>query len=156
MTDFEDELNRQLQAAVEHVYAPSRLVIDARDGGRRRLRRRRALQIAPLATVLTGLAALTPHLSPGDRNQSAGTPATASAPVGGAPLPATTRASTPAPDGALSDADLQAREAFFDAGYTYDDAVQLGALWNQNTDEAKVSGGQRLLSEQPLPIDPSS
>lgn len=44
---------------------------------------------------------------------------------------------------------------FFDAGYTYDDAVQLGKMWNE-TDlfQVKAEAGQKLLDGQSLPIGP--
>lgn len=49
-----------------------------------------------------------------------------------------------------------ARDAFFAAGYDYDDAVTLGKMWNQsNTYQVKAEAGQKLLDGQPLPIQPS-
>jgi hypothetical protein len=44
--------------------------------------------------------------------------------------------------------------AFFNAGYTYNDAVKLGALWNEDSWHAKADGGQKLLDGQTLPIAP--
>ncbi|HEX3706950.1 MAG TPA: hypothetical protein VHV76_10000 [Mycobacteriales bacterium] len=52
--------------------------------------------------------------------------------------------------------DAAAAQAFFDAGYTYDDAVQLAQTWNlKETFQAKVEGGQKLEQGKPLPISPS-
>jgi hypothetical protein len=46
-------------------------------------------------------------------------------------------------------------EAFFNAGYTYDDAVQLGKLWNNSdTYQVKVAAGQKLIAGETLPIKP--
>jgi len=49
----------------------------------------------------------------------------------------------------------KARDAFFNAGYTYDDAVTLGNMWNNsNTYQVKAIAGQKLLDGQTLPIAP--
>jgi hypothetical protein len=47
-----------------------------------------------------------------------------------------------------------ARAAFWAAGYTYQDAVTLGNLWNESSWQAKADGGQKLLDGQTLPIAP--
>jgi hypothetical protein len=44
--------------------------------------------------------------------------------------------------------------AFFNAGYTYNDAVKLGKLWNEDSWHAKADGGQKLMDGQTLPIAP--
>ncbi|WP_432514862.1 hypothetical protein [Kineococcus sp. SYSU DK001] len=54
------------------------------------------------------------------------------------------------------DPDQASREVFFDAGYTYDDAVVLGEQWAQDPWEAKVTGGRALAAGQTLPIAPGS
>jgi hypothetical protein len=57
--------------------------------------------------------------------------------------------------GAETKADV-ARNAFFAAGYTYDDAVTLGNMWKDtNTYQVKAEAGQKLLDGQTLPIPPS-
>ena len=46
-------------------------------------------------------------------------------------------------------------DAFFAAGYDYDDAVQLAKLWKKaDAYQAKVEGGKRLLAGETLPIKP--
>jgi hypothetical protein len=55
-----------------------------------------------------------------------------------------------------TDTDQDLREEFFAAGYTYDDAVVLGAEWSQDPWEAKVTGGERLAAGEALPIAPGS
>jgi hypothetical protein len=56
----------------------------------------------------------------------------------------------PAPSG-----DAAALQAFFDAGYVWDDAVQLAALWKlPDPSEAKVAAGKKLQAGQKLPIEP--
>lgn len=146
MTFSEDGLRDDLRSAAEHLHAPPHLLARARAGGRRRLRRRRALQIAPLLGVLTGLALWVPHPRTGDPGRTGATP-TASPGAPGFPPRSPT-------GGATTEADQQAREAFSGAGYTYDDAVRLALLWNRGTDEAKVTGGRLLLAGRSLPFDP--
>jgi hypothetical protein len=52
--------------------------------------------------------------------------------------------------------DDNAVNAFFAAGYTYDDAVQLAQTWNTaDPYHAKIEGGQKLEQGQTLPIQPS-
>jgi hypothetical protein len=58
------------------------------------------------------------------------------------------------PDPAAS-ADAAALQAFFDAGYVWDDAVQLAALWKlPDPSDAKVAAGKKLEAGQKLPIQP--
>jgi hypothetical protein len=46
-------------------------------------------------------------------------------------------------------------EAFFNAGYTYNDAVKLGKIWNESdTYQVKADAGKKLLDGQTLPIAP--
>lgn len=47
-----------------------------------------------------------------------------------------------------------ALEAFFDAGYGWEDAEALGELWDADPEETKVLGGQALLEGRPLPFGP--
>jgi hypothetical protein len=62
--------------------------------------------------------------------------------------------SVSAPDPAAS-ADAAAVQAFFDAGYVWDDAVQLAALWKlPSPSDAKVAAGKKLEAGQKLPIAP--
>jgi len=51
--------------------------------------------------------------------------------------------------------DATALQAFFDAGYVWDDAVQLAALWKMpDPSDAKVAAGKKLEAGQKLPIQP--
>ena len=46
-------------------------------------------------------------------------------------------------------------DAFFAAGYTYEDAVTLAALWHtEDPYHAKIEGGRRLRAGETLPIQP--
>lgn len=61
------------------------------------------------------------------------------------------------PQGSTSAAEVDDTNAFFNAGYTYDDALKLAQLWNlPDAYHAKVSGGQKLIAGQTLPIKPGS
>jgi hypothetical protein len=68
------------------------------------------------------------------------------------PHPNPSVAATPDP---AASADAAALRAFFDAGYVWDDAVQLAALWKlSDPSDAKVAAGRKLEAGQPLPIKP--
>ena len=59
------------------------------------------------------------------------------------------------PDPAAS-ADAAALRAFFDAGYVWDDAVRLAALWKlADPSDAKVVAGKKLEAGQTLPVAPN-
>jgi len=45
--------------------------------------------------------------------------------------------------------------AYWDAGYTHEDGVALGALWGVDAYEAKAMAGALLHAGQTLPIEPS-
>jgi len=56
-----------------------------------------------------------------------------------------------------SDPNQPALNAFFNAGYNYDDAVVLAKTWRESDlATAKVDAGKRLLAGQTLPIKPGS
>ena len=50
--------------------------------------------------------------------------------------------------------EVKAAGAFSDAGYGYEDAEVLAALWDNEPWEAKVAGGEKLLAGEALPISP--
>jgi hypothetical protein len=65
------------------------------------------------------------------------------------------RASDGSPDPVDPKVDAQLA-AFFDAGYTYEEAVKLAAIWKiADPQQAKVEGGKRLLAGQTLPVAPN-
>lgn len=62
----------------------------------------------------------------------------------------------PSPEGVADAKDEAALNAFFEAGYSYNDAVKLAHLWKIKTaTDAKVVAGQKLLDGKKLPIKPS-
>ena len=142
MNPFEEQVRRELGAAVRDVRAPEELPAAALAGGRRRRRRRRsvvgAVVAAPAALLVVGAALLG-----GGRTQRALPPAGAPAAVPSATAPAPSAAPGPA---SVDRSDDAARATYFAAGYDYDDAVELGALWNVDPFEAKATAG-RMLTE---------
>ncbi|GLW33154.1 hypothetical protein [Actinoplanes regularis] len=61
----------------------------------------------------------------------------------------------PNPATAQENKEAQQVNAFFDAGYDYDDAVKLAKLWKLKTPyDAKVAAGKKLLAGGTLPIKP--
>ncbi|MFS0700184.1 hypothetical protein AB6N24_09460 [Cellulomonas sp. 179-A 4D5 NHS] len=48
------------------------------------------------------------------------------------------------------------RDAFWDAGYTYEDAVALSELWSVDVYETKAQAGQLILDGEELPLRPGS
>ena len=46
-------------------------------------------------------------------------------------------------------------EAFWNAGYTYDDVLALDQLWNTDDTQTKARAGQMILDGQTLPLAPS-
>jgi hypothetical protein len=45
--------------------------------------------------------------------------------------------------------------AYFDAGYTYDDAIRLASLWKKaDPYSAKVEAGKRILAGDAMPFKP--
>jgi hypothetical protein len=71
----------------------------------------------------------------------------------GETLPVAPGSSAPQVD-PVADGEMDAVDTFFAAGYTYDDAVALGELWNLDSWEAKIAGGEKLLAGEPLPVAP--
>lgn len=71
------------------------------------------------------------------------------------PVPPHPNASIPTTPDPSASADAAALQAFFDAGYVWDDAVQLAALWNvPDPSDAKVVAGKKLEAGEKLPIEP--
>jgi hypothetical protein len=68
--------------------------------------------------------------------------------IGGQTLPV-------APSGTPATPEDKNVEAFFNAGYDYNDAVQLGKLWKiSDTYQVKIDAGKKLSEGQTLPIAP--
>ena len=75
----------------------------------------------------------------------------------GETLPVKPLPDSPAPDETTSALDAKRFDAFFDAGYVWDDAVKMAKLWKiKDPSDAKLEAGKRLLAGQRLPIKPQS
>jgi hypothetical protein len=62
---------------------------------------------------------------------------------------------TPADE--ISPTEQKRLDAYFEAGYDYDDAVRLAKIWKlADPFAAKVEAGKRLLADKKLPVKPSS
>jgi len=147
VSDTGDQLREAFATHEDLAPDPAAVYARVQDLARTYKRRRRGAQIAGGAVLSAGLVAgviTVPSLLV-DR------PATGVSQVAPAAAPS---ASLPA---ALSQAERQkAWDAYFGAGYDYEDALQLAKLWS-STDEigdVKAAAGLRLLSGDPLPIQP--
>lgn len=141
MNDHGDQLREAFETH-EHL-APDPAAVYARveELSRGYRRRRRGAQVAGGTLLAAGLLAGGVYL-PGLLPERAESNLTIVAPAA-------------APSSAPSEEDLQkAWDAYFSAGYDYDDAVKLAELWN-STDEiggVKAEAGRRLLAGETLPI----
>jgi len=86
-----------------------------------------------------------------------GDPSTIKAEAGRRLLAGQTLPFRPSAAGVATAAEGADLNAFFSAGYTYDDAVELAQLWKiSDPYQAKIDAGQKLLDGVALPIAPSS
>jgi hypothetical protein len=116
---------------------------------RRYLRRRRGAQVVGGAVLGAGLLAGTTNLPAGLLPG-----ATVAVPTIGTGTPPAVPSSVPT---ALSQAELgRDLDAYDRAGYGYDDAVQLAAIWHTtvNVGFVKAEAGRQLLTGRTLPIPP--
>lgn len=62
-----------------------------------------------------------------------------------------------APSGTPATADDLALQAYFDAGYDYNDALTLGKMWHESDPaQVKIDAGKRIENGKQLPIQPSA
>ena len=145
-----DEAEQLREAFVTHEYlAPDPDVVykGVKARARAYYRRRRAAQAAGGAVLGAGVVAGSVNLPSllSHAGRGGGTTISLAAPP------------TSATPSALSQQEQdRALTAYFNAGYGYDDAVQLAKLWNMAGDpgQVKVAAGERLLAGQTLPIAP--
>jgi hypothetical protein len=141
VNDHEDQL-REAFVTHEHLTPdPSAVYARVEELSRGYKRRRRGAQVAGATLVAAGVLAggvYLPGLLP-QRAESTFAISPGAAPSASAP----------------SDADLQkAWDAYFAAGYDYEDAEKLAALWNSTEEigNVKAEAGRRLLAGETLPI----
>jgi hypothetical protein len=150
MTDHGDQLREAFETH-ESLAPDAAAVYDrVRDLAKTYHRRRRGVQAAGGAVLGAGLIAggiQLPSLL--QNNSGPAQPTVAVAPAAPAAKPTV---STPP-----SDAQNQkAWDAYFQAGYGYDDAVKLAKIWHEKADigQIKAEAGRKLLAGEKLPIKP--
>ncbi len=150
MTEHGDQLRNAFETH-EHL-APDAAAVYSRvqELSRSYQRRRWGVQAggAVLGVSLIAGAAITlPGLLPGqEKQQTVG--------VGAATMPDMKPSAAPSAAVPQSELDRQ-YDAFFDAGYDYDDAVKLAKAWKlADPYQAKIEGGKRLLAGDTLPFQP--
>jgi hypothetical protein len=149
VTDHGEQLREAFETHEGLAPDPAEVYARVKELARTYQRRRRTVQVAGTAVLSAGLLAGSMQLPSVLAGQSGG--ARVGNPAGGPPSPVPSVAASYSP--ADLDKDLA---AYFAAGYGYDDAVQLAALWhtNQNIGLVKVEAGRRLLAGETLPISP--
>ena len=149
MTEHGDQLRNAFETH-EHL-APDAAAVYSRvqELSRSYQRRRWGVQAAGGAvlgvSLIAGAISL-PGLLPGQHKQE-------SVNAGAATMP--NMAPSAAPSTPSSDAELEKQyDAFFAAGYDYEDAVKLAAIWRSRDDigTIKAEAGRRLLAGETLPI----
>ena len=158
----EDELLHEVFKAHEYL-APDPVAVRAgiRNRARAYARRRKAAQAAGGAVLGAGLVTVgvaAPYLARNASNHSTSGVAALGAPSSGAVTSAAASSPTPLPSPVSSQEAQRALDAYFAAGYDYNDAMQLAVLWKMPNDAltVKTAAGEKLLAGESLPIKPSS
>jgi hypothetical protein len=152
VTQHADQLREAFESHENHTPDPGAVYARVQELSRKYKRRRRGAQVAGGAVLGAGLIAAginLPAFLPG--NATGNTNANGIG-VGAAPAP------VPSVAASYSDADSQKDwAAYFDAGYGYDDAVRLAAIWHSkaNIGNVKAEAGRRLLAGETLPVKPT-
>lgn len=161
MTDHQNQLREAFETHEDQGADPAAVYARVQELSKTYLWRRRGVQAAGGTVVAAGLIAgglQLPHLLPGQGQDSVNTVAVGAAPATSPTV--TLPASKPAgPKMSPAEELLQKRyDAYFNAGYDYDDAVALAKLWHSkgNIGSVKAEAGKRLLAGQTLPIKPGS
>ncbi len=162
MIEHEDRLREAFETHEHLAPDPAAVYARVQELARTYQRRRRGAQVAGGAVLSAGLIAgaiNVPGLLPGRPYDSATMLAPAAAPSPAA-SPAASPGATPAtsPSASPSEAELQKQwDAYFAAGYDYDDAVKLAKVWNSKDEigTVKAEAGRRLLAGETLPVRPS-
>ena len=149
MTDHADQLREAFETHENHAPDPAAVFARVQELSTKYKRRRRSLQVAGgtvLAAVAVAGIVTVPNLLPGNARNTSST----TFPAGAVPTSA-----APSTIPSMSDADLQKYwDAYFKAGYGYDDALKLATLWHVKADvgNVKAEAGRRLLAGETLPF----
>ena len=148
MIDHEEQLREAFETHEHLAPDPAAVYARVQELARKYKRRRRGAQAAGGAVLGAGLIAgaiQLPGLLPGRPHDTVALVA-----------PADT-AATPSVSASPSEAELQKEwDAYFAAGYGYDDALKLANIWNlkEEVGAVKAEAGRRLLAGETLPIPP--
>ncbi|WP_229071170.1 hypothetical protein [Actinoplanes sp. DH11] len=149
MTQHADRLREAFQTHENQTPDPAVVYARVEELARKHRWRRRGAQAAGGAVLSAGLIA-------GIANLPAVLPAGPQpVPVAGLPAAAPPQ---PSPDPSAAERELLARyDAFFGAGYSYNEAVELAELWRmspENIGAVKAEAGRRLMLGEELPVAP--
>lgn len=150
MTEHADQLREAFETHEDLAPDPAAVYGRVQELSRKYKRRRTGAQVAGGAALSVGLVAGVinlPAFLPGQQNNSNITmvaPAAAPSSV------------APSPTGKPDEAELERRyEAYFSAGYDWQDVEALAKLWKMSADnpaDIKAEAGRRLLAGETLPI----
>jgi hypothetical protein len=151
VTQHADQLREAFESHENLAPDPGAVYARVEELSRKYKRRRRGAQVAGGAVLGAGLIAA-------GINLPAFLPGNATGNTGGNGIGAA--APNPAPSVAASYSNVDQQKdwaAYFNAGYGYDDAVKLAALWhtNANIGNVKAEAGRRLLAGETLPVTPT-
>lgn len=145
MIDHRDQLREAFEKHEDLAPDPAQVYARVQELARTYRRRRRGAQAAGGAVLSAGLIAGAINL-PGLL-------------TGGTPAPAYVVGAPASPSAPPSAAEQQKDwDAYFAAGYDYDDALELARIWNLTGDigTVKAEAGRRLLAGETLPIQPGT
>jgi len=152
VTQHADQLREAFESHEKNTPDPGAVYARVQELSRKYKRRRRGAQVAGGAVLGAGLIAAginLPAFLPGNAHSNTGPTG-----INAAGLPN----DVPSVAASYSDADQQKDwDAYFNAGYGYNDAVQLATLWHSkaNIGNVKAEAGRRLLAGETLPIKPT-
>lgn len=152
MTEHQDRLREAFTKHENETPDPAAVYARVEELAKRYTWRRRGAQAAGGVALSAGLIAGVTQLPAILPAGPSVTPA--------ATVPAFQPAAAPSPSvpPVLSDADIErGHKAYFEAGFGYDNAVELAGLWNLNEDDVgdvKALAGLKLLAGETLPVQP--
>jgi hypothetical protein len=148
VTNHGDRLREVFESRESQTPDPAEVYARVVELSRRHKWRRRGMTVAGGTALGAGLIAAVvnlPAVLPG--HASGGTAATSSIVAAAQPSAAPSQ-----------DADEAAYDAYFNAGYDWDDALALAGLWNMPSNDIgqiKATAGRKLLAGETLPIKPT-
>ena len=153
MTHPGDELREIFAEQEQSIPDPAAFYAQVQQLARKYRRRRLGGQIAGGAVLSAGLVAGVLNM-PALLPQSATTSVIGVAPASSTAAPAS---KPPNPKPSRSWTQDEMFDAYFDAGYDYDDAERLAEMWRSpgNIGEVKAEAGRRLLTGEGLPFEPT-